>query len=401
MVAKLLLAICLVHYFQPSEMGLYGVMTAAVAYALFFFGAEFYNYTLRALVDASPVEQATIIRDQFVLYAILFILMLPLLYFLFYANFLPVSLCFSFMILVALEHISNELMRAHVVMSSPLLVSIVFFVRQGLWIFILLPIFYFFPANRDFSLVFIAWILGAALSVLIAVAGLLHLPWKSVWRQPIQWKKIGQGLKISQPFMITAFCALSLLYIERFFVNHYCGLEAVGIYTFYASLSLSLHSLISAGVSRIRLGQLLATWKQNDRVQFHNELVYMLKYTIIFVLIFSALSVGLIYPFVKLINKTVYLSNISIFYFLLFGAACRCIADVPLYTLYAQHSDLLLLRINLTAFAIMIAGNAFLVPQYGLMGAALSSAGASLALLGYSLFVMIQRILRPFPLLQS
>ncbi len=34
--AKFLLVICLVQYFQPSELGLYGVMAAIVAYALFF-----------------------------------------------------------------------------------------------------------------------------------------------------------------------------------------------------------------------------------------------------------------------------------------------------------------------------------------------------------------------------
>ncbi len=49
----------------------------------------------------------------------------------------------------------------------------------------------------------------------------------------------------------------------------------------------------------------------------------------------------------------------------------------------------------------MVVGNAVLVPHYGLVGAALSSASASLVLLGYALVVMVQRTIRPFPLLQS
>ena len=201
--------------------------------------------------------------------------------------------------------------------------------------------------------------------------------------------------------MVSAFCALSMLYIERFFVNYYCGLEAVGIYTFYAGLSLTLHNLVNTGVSKMRLAQLLAAWKQNNRSNFHDEAMRMLKETALFVVLFAAFSLCLIYPFVNFINKPIYLSHLSIFYFLLFGAACRSIADIPLYTLYAQHSDRLLLSINLSAFCILLLGNAVLVPLYGLTGAALSSAGASLTLLIYALVVMIQRILTPYPHLQS
>ena len=401
LVAKFLLVLCLVRYFQPSEMGLYGIMAAMVAYALFFLGMEYYNYASRTLVDARPAAQAIIIRDQFLLYAFVYLLMSPLFYGLFYYNILPRFLCLLFFILVTVEHVSNELMRVLIVLSRPYLANVVYFIRQGIWIIFLLPLFYFVPASRHFNAVFVAWIIGALFSIFIASIGLKHLPWRVIWYEPIQWVRIWQGLKVSRPFMVSAFCALSMLYIERFFVNYYCGLEAVGIYTFYAGLSLTLHNLVNTGVSKMRLAQLLAAWKQNNRSNFHDEAMRMLKETALFVVLFAAFSLCLIYPFVNFINKPIYLSHLSIFYFLLFGAACRSIADIPLYTLYAQHSDRLLLSINLSAFCILLLGNAVLVPLYGLTGAALSSAGASLTLLIYALVVMIQRILTPYPHLQS
>ena len=401
LVAKFLLVLCLVRYFQPSEMGLYGIMAAMVAYALFFLGMEYYNYASRTLVDARPAAQAIIIRDQFLLYAFVYLLMSPLFYGLFYYNILPRFLCLLFFILVTVEHVSNELMRVLIVLSRPYLANVVYFIRQGSWIIFLLPLFYFVPASRHFNAVFVAWIIGALFSIFIASIGLKHLPWRVIWYEPIQWVRIWQGLKVSRPFMVSAFCALSMLYIERFFVNYYCGLEAVGIYTFYAGLSLTLHNLVNTGVSKMRLAQLLAAWKQNNRSNFHDEAMRMLKETALFVVLFAAFSLCLIYPFVNFINKPIYLSHLSIFYFLLFGAACRSIADIPLYTLYAQHSDRLLLSINLSAFCILLLGNAVLVPLYGLTGAALSSAGASLTLLIYALVVMIQRILTPYPHLQS
>ena len=401
LVAKFLLVLCLVRYFQPSELGLYGIITAMVAYALFFLGMEFYNYTSRALVGASPITQAAIIRDQFVLYAIIFLFMSPLFYLVFYHHILPYSVCFLFFILVITEHVSNELMRILIVLSRPYLANVVFFLRQGLWVVILLPLFYFSPTSRHFNVILLAWITGAVFSIFIAIIALRELPWRSILHEPIQWARIWQGLKVTRPFIITAFCALSMLYIERFFVNYYCGLDAVGIYTFYAGLSLTLHNLVNTGVSKMRLAQLLAAWKQNNQPQFQCEAMRMLKDTTIFVVLFAAISLCLIYPLVHFINKPVYLSHLSIFYVLLFGAACRSIADVPLYTLYAQHSDRLLLAINLAAFCIMLIGNSLLVPTYGLIGAALSSASASIVLLASSLLVMVQRTWRPFLRLQS
>lgn len=395
LVAKFLLVLCLVRYFQPSELGLYGIVAAMVAYALFFLGMEFYNYTSRTLVGASPRDQVIIIRDQFILYALTFCALSPLFYLLFYHHVLPYSICFLFFILVIAEHVSNELMRVLIVLSRPYLANVVFFLRQGLWIIVLLPLFYFVPASREFSAVFIAWIAGALLSIVVAGVGLYQLPWRCMWQAPIQWLRLMHGLNVSRPFMISAFCALSMLYIERFFVNYYCGLDAVGIYTFYAGLSLTLHNLVNTGVSKMRLAHLLAAWKQHDMPQFQHESVRMLKDTTLFVLVFAALSVCLIYPFINLIGKSVYLSQVPIFYCLLFGAACRSIADVPLYTLYAQHNDRLLLSINFAAFCIMILGNALLVPRFGLMGAACSSAAASLALVSYALFTMIQRTFSP------
>ncbi len=392
LVAKFLLILCLVRYFQPSDLGLYGIITAIVAYALFFLSLEFYNYTSRALVDASPITQAVIIRDQFILHAIVFLLLSPLFYLVFYNNMLPRPLCGLFILLVITEHISNELMRILIAMARPYLANLVFFLRQGLWALILLPLFLLIPSSRSFNTILIAWLSGAAFSILIATLGLRHLPMRRIWQEPINWTNMWQGLRISRPFIISAFCALSMLYIERFFVNYYCGLDAVGIYTFYAGLSLTLHNLVNTSVSKMRLAPLLSAWKQNNHLQFQHEGRRMLKDTTLFVLLFAALSLCLIFPFVNFLNKPVYLSHLSIFYFLLFGAACRSIADVPLYTLYAQHSDRLLLSINLAAFCIMLIGNALLVPRYGLIGAALSSASASLALLGYALFVMAQRM---------
>lgn len=400
LVARFLLVIVLVKYFTPDEVGAYGLLTAQVAYVLFFWGAEYYNYVSRAVIEIPEVEQAAIIRDQFVFYGLIFLLMAPILLFLFYRNILPSHLCIWFFVIAFFEHISNELMRILIALARPYMVNMVFFIRQGLWVFVLLPIFYFFPSSHHLSVIFLSWIIGAFLSILLAAYALYHLPWKQALRMPVNWRQMFKGFRISQPFLVTAFCALSFMYLERFFVSYYSGLAAVGVYTFYSGLSTALHSFVNSGVSKMRLAFLLSAGKQNDTVLFHEETVGMLKYTVCFVLFFAVLMLILINPFLHMMNKEFYLKYVSLFYYLLFGAVCRSIADVPLYTLYAKHHDRLLLLVNLTAFCIMLLGNVILVPTYGLWGAAISSAAAGFTLLVFSLSLMIKRMFRPIMLLQ-
>jgi O-antigen/teichoic acid export membrane protein len=392
LVAKFLLILCFVRYLQPSELGLYGIITAMVAYALFFLGLEFYNFASRILVDVSPLEQSLIIRDQLILYVIIFVILTPFFYGLFVQKMLPGSLSILFFLLLITEHLSNELMRDLVVLSKPYLANLVFFLRQGAWIMILVPAFYYLPITRTLHMVILSWIFGALLSIMLAGWGLRELPWSQVWQISIDWRRLVQGLMISRPFLVTAFCALSMLYIERFFINHYCGLDMLGIYTFYAGLSITLHSLINTGVSKMRMAFLLSAWKNNDMAEFHKESMRMLKETLAFVGLLAGLAVLLINPFMHLINKPMYLQHQSIFYVLLLAVSCRCIADVPLYRLYAQHRDRALLLINLLAFVMLVIGNALFVPIFGLLGAAISSVAASAVLLLYSSIIMIQQL---------
>ncbi len=385
--AKFLLLLSIVHYFHLNDLGQYGIISALIAYTLFFLGVEFYNYSMRILVDASSIQRVLVIRDQFILYSIIFVITLPFIYLLFKINYFPKNLYLWFLVIVVLEHASNELMRILIALGKPNGANIVFFIRQGLWVYFLLLLFFFYPNLRNMDSIFIAWISGAALSIFIALYMLRFLPWYLIYQHPINWLTIFYGIKISRPFLISAFCALGLLYLERFFINYYCGLAAVGIYTFYSGLSITIHTLVNTGVSKMRLAPLVNAWKTNDSYQFYTESMYLLKYTVFFVLFFALISVLLIHPLIIILNKNLYLVHIKIFYILLLSAICRSIADVPLYCLYAQHEDNLLLWINLLSFLCMLIGNIIFVPQYGMKGAAISSVIASFVFIMLFIFI--------------
>ena len=68
--SRFLLSLLLARMLSPAEMGQYGLLTAALAFALLMVGLEFYSYTLRELVPASSEQRARIIADQMALGAV-------------------------------------------------------------------------------------------------------------------------------------------------------------------------------------------------------------------------------------------------------------------------------------------------------------------------------------------
>src|SRR5215468_6546261 len=62
--SRFLLSLLLARMLTPAEMGDYGLLTAALAFALLAIGLEFYSYTLREMVPASPERRTRIIADQ-------------------------------------------------------------------------------------------------------------------------------------------------------------------------------------------------------------------------------------------------------------------------------------------------------------------------------------------------
>src|SRR5882724_1415591 len=68
--SRFLLSLVLARMLSPAEMGQYGLLTAVLAFALLAIGLEFYSYTFREMVAATPVERTRIIADQIFLAAI-------------------------------------------------------------------------------------------------------------------------------------------------------------------------------------------------------------------------------------------------------------------------------------------------------------------------------------------
>jgi O-antigen/teichoic acid export membrane protein len=87
-------------------------------------------------------------------------------------------------------------------------------------------------------------------------------------------------------------------------------------------------------------------------------------------------------PVLAFTGRSVYAENRVVFHILLGAAAVRCLADVAIYALYARHRDMVLVAVNVGAFALTLTANFLLLPRWGLQGAATAAViGASTLLI--------------------
>jgi O-antigen/teichoic acid export membrane protein len=384
LLSKFVLVIVLARFFPPEELGVYGLMVSSVAIAIFLLGLEYHYFTIRALIARRPGRQAAILRDQAVLYALVAAVTLPLLAVAFSSGLwspVPRSVLMWFFALVLAELAAQEAGIALIALSRPLAANLVVFVRSGLWVYPIVALAIWQPGARAIQNVFAAWLAGAVASLVVAAWWLRGLGWRAALADSVDWAGMRSGLRTAAPFVITTGASMGLLFLDRFIIEAFKGLGPVGVYTFFGGITTALHTLVNTGVSLIRMPRLVKAHQDGDEPRFRLELGTMARITAGSAVFLAAMIAVAITPILRLVDKSVYEENLGVFFLLLGAALIRCLADLPIYALYAKHRDLQLLVVNLLAVSVSTAVNLLLVPSLGLSGAGIAALAGAMTLL--------------------
>jgi O-antigen/teichoic acid export membrane protein len=382
---KFLVTLAIARFLTPRDLGLFGIMTAGLGFALIGLGLEFYAFAMREVIGV-PRDAARMVRDQLVLFLAGSLVALPLCGLAFLLGLIPLELAGWFFALAVLEYLSHEATRVLIALSRPVAANLVLFVRSGAWAYAAFVMLVLAKQPAELSAIFAAWAIGAASSLGLAAFSLRDLAWREAWRQPVDWRWIGAGLRVARPFMVTAVAALGVSYIDRFFIEAYHGVAAVGVYTFFSGIAIAVHTLVHAGVLMLRIPRLVAAHGEPGRLRV--ELRRLFWATLAAAVAIAILAGLAVHPVLTLVGQAVYGQQIAIFYVLLGAAILLCLADVPVYALYAGQRDLQLLIVNLAGFIVVIIANLLLVPRFGGIGAAWASASGGLALAAAALLML-------------
>ena len=82
--SRFVLIFILAKLLEPAELGLYGLLTATIAYVMMAVGFDFYSYTTRELINTDRKHWLALLRDQGVFFGITYAVVVPLCFLIFW-----------------------------------------------------------------------------------------------------------------------------------------------------------------------------------------------------------------------------------------------------------------------------------------------------------------------------
>jgi hypothetical protein len=346
---------------EPSDLGLYGLLTVTISYALFFLGLDFYVYTSREILKSDQALRGRLLKSQVALWSVLYSVFLPLTLSLFVLGLLPWHLLPWFLCLLVLEHLTQELNRLLVALSRQLVASWILFFRAGAWCFAVVALMHTESGYRVLETVLAGWIIGALFALVIGFS-VIARSGMGGWTQSVDWQWVRKGIRIALPMLVATLALRGLYTIDRYWFEQLVGLDVLGAYVLFIGMCNALLSFMDAGVFTFLYPGLIAANANHDAHAFREKFRQMFKQTSVLVLVFSLIAWFVIDPLLRWLDRPLYLEYQYLFGWLLLANALFVMSMVPNFGLYARGHDKPLIVSHLTGFIVFVIVTASFAP---------------------------------------
>lgn len=380
--SKFLLSIYLVKFLSLEANGEYGIFVATVSLLTYILGMDFYSFNNREILQNNIADAGNKIKNQFILFFYIYLIVLPLLYFLGLFNFIGDEYLLLFYVILIFDHISTELYRLLVVFSKPIQANINLFLRTGIWILVLISAWHYNLNDlKNLESVFYFWMIGSVISVIYSIISLSTLKIKVPWKEKTNNKWILKGLKIALPFFIATLSYKVIQFADRYMVEYYLGTKQTGVYFFFSNISMLIETFVQTTVVMIYSPQLITAFNKDktSRVTVFNKFS---KEIIIYSLVAVAGVCMIIYPLLYIVEKTDLYHSIGVFFVMI---STRLIFNISLiyhFKLYVAKKDKVIMTSTVIALIFNIVLNIILIPSYGLIGGSIATLISIIIMMG-------------------
>lgn len=358
--SRFLFVFFLARFVAPSSMGIYGLFTATVGYALYLIGLDFYTHSTREIIKKDKKEWGAILKNQIALSAVLYLVCIPLLCLMFTFDVLPVGLLPWFVVILILEHVNQELSRLLIAISEQLMSSTLLFIRQGSWALVIVALMYFDTAARTLHFVFAAWALAGVSAVSIGIYRLRQIEIGG-WQQAVDWAWIIKGLKVCVPFLVATLALRGIQTLDRYWLEAVAGIEAVGAYVLFMGMASTLMAFLEAGVFAYGYPALIKSHHNNQANEFRGHLHKMLLLTVAFSILFSALTWMVLPYLLHWIGNDFYFKHQELYGWLLLAMIINALGMIPHYALYAQGKDRPIIVSHILSMFVFVAATSLFI----------------------------------------
>jgi len=363
-----------VLFFKATEAGFgeYSLVATSIILLVFVLGLDFYSYANRAILEPGSNPQK-IIFNQFGLYFILYLILLPVIYLIFLSLDFDTHYYWYFYFILITEHFNTEFYRLLFVFKKPLAANINLFLRNGLWVWFAV-LYMYFNEQVDLLLILKLWLIGNLLAVFYSLFISRRKSYK-IESDNFKWdfKWIKTGIYVSIPYILGTIAYKTIEFSDRYMIDYFMDKRAVGVYSFFANMANVMNIVLFTAVISVLYPVLVESIMQKNQNKFketydkfRKELLYY-GIGISFVL-FIALPLILVW-----IGKTVYLHQFYIFFVLIMANMLLNFSFLHHFVIYAFKKDWKIFQATFVAAVINILLNLLLIPLMGILGASIAT----------------------------
>jgi O-antigen/teichoic acid export membrane protein len=375
MISRFGLVFALARLLPPSLLGEYGLIAAGLGFSLIAVGLDFHTFTTRELLGSEQDLWPTMLRDQLVFTLFGYAVVVPVSIGIFLADVLPMQHLGFFLVLLVLEHVSQEIIRLLIVIGRPVRATFVLLVRSGIWVWIAVGLMMVRAETRDIRVVFGFWAIGGFCAIALGLWGLRGLPWRAK-RGPVDWPWIRKGVRVAAVLFAANLCYRAILIGDRIATDHFADRDLLGVYTLYIGIASAVTVFLDSAVIAFLYPKVVAAFMSGDIETFRDGMRTLTRQTVTATTILALVALGGINPVLSFLGQAIYSEHLPAFWLLLGGASLHSLSMIPHYGLYAMGQDRGILAGNAVSLGMFLLISLLAGPRLSMTGVALGvSAG--------------------------
>lgn len=356
----------LAKYLDPASVGYFGLFSAAVGYALYLVGLDFYTYATREILKAPIDQRGQMLKGQMALSGILYIFNFPIgLAFLSHSGW-PGQLPWWFLPILLLEHLNQELYRLMVAMSKQIAASVILFVRHGSWGLASALLFSFHTPSRNLGTVLSLWAIAGVAAAAMGIFKLKQLNMGG-WQRNVDWRWVKKGVAISGAFLVATLALRGVNTFDRYWLEALGGIDMVAAYVLLLGVAGTLMTFLDAGVLAYAYPALIQHHHKHEQTQARARVRVVIVQTAVLSITFTLVS-WLLLPFLlRWIGNPIYIESIHLYPWILLATVLNALSMAPHFGLYAQGHDKHIIFSHGTSLVFFIAATWLLSDHFGPM----------------------------------
>lgn len=367
LVIKFIFTLFIARFMGFEELGLYGLITAAVIFIAVSCAMGLTHVLTRKVVTQSP---EVIVKNLW-----FYCRFITLMYIVIFAISSVVGIVLDelyltllIVLLTFLEHINNHLYSLILNRSRLLAGNILHFIRSGAWMIIFMAASFFVPSVLSMDTIIIYWIVGNALSICCFLWLTRHWPWRarSSGVSLLRWFR--KEFRYSKISYIESIILTSTTYIDRYLITLFLGLEMTGVYVFFWSIGSALSNLITTGVIQLSRPKMVKAFKDKS-TEYNAIFATCLKRTTVVSTITGIITGALIYTILPYVNRPLVIEWYPVLWLVIVGFVLSMLYQVQNLIFYSQHRDDITLKIRFVLLFAAVVFNMTLIPLIGIWGA--------------------------------